>query len=171
MNTGDGCPPTRSLFPQSLYLFRGARNDELVPSDQGGLIRTKDEFQQIVAAVNRFYDNTTPEQIEEHNRLQVEHYRNPPPPNAPVQTKPGYVYVLKAETGQFKIGQSKSPAKRMEAIGTKLPCETEVICVIPSEDPKTLERALHTRFAAKRVRGEWFELSPADIEAIKSEHL
>jgi hypothetical protein len=39
--------------------------------------------------------------------------------------------------------------------------------MIQTSDMRELERMLHARFADKRVDGEWFILTPEDVEYIK----
>lgn len=79
----------------------------------------------------------------------------------------GYVYLLQSPTGTYKIGRTKNPADRMHTFSVKLPFEVEYVCVIPTDDRFTLERTLHRKFKAQRVNGEFFRLSPEDVEYIK----
>ena len=79
------------------------------------------------------------------------------------------VYVLQdcTLTGWYKIGYTGNLTERIRTISrTKLPVPLHLglVAVIPSDTPGSLERRLHQRFADKRVRGEWFALSPADID-------
>lgn len=71
----------------------------------------------------------------------------------------GYVYV--GGTGEpgdpVKIGWSASPEKRIEQLQTASAHTLRVLDKHPG--PRGLERFLHCRFAAERVRGEWFRLS------------
>jgi hypothetical protein len=82
-------------------------------------------------------------------------------------SRPGYVYVLKSVTGNFKIGRAKDPANRLRTFEVKLPFEVEYECVIQTVDMVELERSLHQRFKDQHVNGEWFSLSPADVDYIK----
>jgi hypothetical protein len=83
------------------------------------------------------------------------------------QTQFGYVYLLKATNGLHKIGLSKDAERRLKDF-ENLPFGVEYICVIESEDMRGLESSLHKRFAAKRVRGEWFDLDAEDVDYIRS---
>jgi hypothetical protein len=81
----------------------------------------------------------------------------------------GYVYLLKEINGNhYKIGCTRDPNDRRKTFNVKLPFEAAYICLIPSQDMHALESALHYRFASKRVNGEWFSLSPADVQYIQS---
>ena len=81
-----------------------------------------------------------------------------------------YVYVLKAK-GQslYKIGfTSREPTRRLQEFQPKLPFETSLKWTIQSENARQIETELHRLFSTKRKNGEWFELSPEDLEAIKT---
>lgn len=84
--------------------------------------------------------------------------------------KPGFVYVLKSETGHFKIGRTIDPDSRYKTFGITLPFRIEYELVIKADDYVALEKALHARFAAKRLDGEWFQLTPDDLEMLRSEY-
>lgn len=79
----------------------------------------------------------------------------------------GHVYLIQSPTGAYKIGRTTDPADRLRTFNVKLPFEVEYVCVIATDDMYALERQLHSKFAAKRVNGEWFILSPDDVEYIK----
>lgn len=77
----------------------------------------------------------------------------------------GCVYVLQdiSVTEYCKIGKTTALAKRIGHFDTMLPFEVRVVHVIESKDCNALEAMLHRHFESKRVRGEWFALSDADI--------
>lgn len=79
----------------------------------------------------------------------------------------GYVYFLKAETGEIKIGKSMDPDKRIGQFSPKLPHETEKIHTIKSNQPLVIEKTLHEIFEEKRKRGEWFILSETQLKKAK----
>lgn len=82
--------------------------------------------------------------------------------------KSGYIYLILAETGQYKIGYSKRLFDRVKTFQVKLPFEIELIHQFPADDMYQAERELHSYFAAHRVNGEWFSLSPEQVEEIKA---
>lgn len=91
-----------------------------------------------------------------------------PRPVSARKAKAGYVYLLQQVNGaHYKIGHTKDPESRNKTFGIQLPFAVEFICLIKSEDMTMLEAELHQRFAEQRVNGEWFALSPEDIEYIK----
>ena len=81
-----------------------------------------------------------------------------------------YVYLMIDTTNNFhKIGISNYPKYREKTLQSSKPT-IELICAksFPSRKiAKSIERALHTTFANKRLRGEWFELDDNEIEEIK----
>lgn len=79
----------------------------------------------------------------------------------------GHVYLIKSSEGYYKIGRSKNVQQRISTLGVQLPFDIEVLHTIKSDDYRLLETELHELFAPKWVRGEWFALSPDDIEYIK----
>lgn len=79
----------------------------------------------------------------------------------------GYVYLLATAIGYYKIGCSSKPHNRLMTFGIQLPFAVECVHTIFSVDMYGLEAELHQRFQEKRAQGEWFRLSPADIDYIK----
>jgi len=79
----------------------------------------------------------------------------------------GYVYLLHCE-GRHKIGITEDVRKRLSAIQTSNPFPVALVASSRVEDPAKFERQLHNRFAGQRVRREWFDLQPAEVEAIKA---
>jgi hypothetical protein len=81
----------------------------------------------------------------------------------------GYVYLIQeVSNGHFKIGRTRNPQDRLSTFNVKLPFMIDYICLIPASNMRALESRLHSRFASKRVDGEWFSLSPADVAFIQS---
>lgn len=63
-------------------------------------------------------------------------------------------FIQEGAHGPIKIGFSVDPRARLAALQTCNPRELRLIGLRPGS--KEDERALHDRFAAQRVRGEWF---------------
>lgn len=86
----------------------------------------------------------------------------------PAKLAPGYVYLIQEPTlGSYKIGKTKNPEDRLRTFGVLMPIYPEYLCLIETPNHHWLETHLHKRFASKRLRGEWFALSPEDVEFIK----
>jgi len=66
-------------------------------------------------------------------------------------------------TGLHKIGKSKDIMKREKTLQSEKPTIRLVHTFF-----ENIERRLHKRYAHKRVRGEWFDLSSADLSEIIS---
>lgn len=94
-------------------------------------------------------------------------WRRFPVPPLPDTPGAGYIYLIKAPSGKFKIGRAKDINNRVATFGVMLPFEIELTHVIPATDYRQAERVLHERFAHRRGRGEWFDLTADDVTAIQ----
>jgi hypothetical protein len=82
------------------------------------------------------------------------------------QEKIGYVY-LGLQAGKHKIGLTKDLDRRREDITLLGPAPMKWIHAIKTDDMRGVEKYWHSRFKDKRLRGEWFKLSPGDVRAFK----
>lgn len=74
----------------------------------------------------------------------------------------GYVYL--AQCGDLvKIGASTVPSIRISQLSSDLQIRHWLVIEISASDHFLLERTLHRRFAASRVRGEYFRLTSAEV--------
>jgi hypothetical protein len=80
--------------------------------------------------------------------------------------KTGHVYLLK-HGKEYRIGKSHDAAKRYGQIRVQMPYRTEEVHVIETDDPSGIEAYWHKRFKDKRLEGEWFALTAADVRAFK----
>jgi hypothetical protein len=76
---------------------------------------------------------------------------------------PGYVYVVKSDTGHYKIGRTVNFRDRAKTFGVKLPVEIEFLVLIETGNDMLLEATLHQQYQHKRVNGEWFSLDDNDM--------
>jgi hypothetical protein len=89
---------------------------------------------------------------------------------APVKRQ-GYIYVLKAELGNYhKIGRTNNPKNRLAMLGVQMPFPVEPAHIAAVDDMYEAEAYLHEFFSDKRAYGEWFELDPEDLEIIREEY-
>lgn len=81
-----------------------------------------------------------------------------------------YVYLMIDTINNFhKIGISNSPEWREKTLQSEKP-SIELIAAkkfVSRNMAYSFEKALHSTFSNKRIRGEWFQLEPRDIEEIK----
>lgn len=77
----------------------------------------------------------------------------------------GYVYLIcDPSNDSYKIGvTNKDINKRIQKLQTGNCEELFISSFYKCEYPFRLEKMLHTRFANKRIHGEWFKLSSHDI--------
>lgn len=93
-----------------------------------------------------------------------------PPASLPAEACDPVIYLLRAGE-YFKIGWAKTLEKRIRDIQSCCPETLELIHAIPTEEPLATEAKWHHRFKDKRVRGEWFKLTPEDVTEFRSENL
>ena len=79
----------------------------------------------------------------------------------------GSVYLLKGQGHRYKVGRTNAFGRRQRELAIQLPFETRKVHVIECDDPEGIERYWHTRFAAKRINSEWFELDADDVATFK----
>lgn len=80
----------------------------------------------------------------------------------------GWVYLLHSVDGLYKIGRTIDPNNRLRTFSVKLPFDVKYDHLIKCNDMYALETRLHHKYADKRIKGEWFNLSPEDVEYIKT---
>jgi len=147
----------------------------LAPFDPNGIIPSLETWQEIAAEVAKFYSQVTNAEIDAYNletlreqqKVQQGH-RAPSTNHKRRHAKSGYVYLLRADNGLYKIGKTTCLDRRITELSIKLPYELELIHAVESDNIDVLEQLLHEQFADKRVRGEWFALSARDVEFICS---
>jgi hypothetical protein len=80
----------------------------------------------------------------------------------------GFIYLVRAHTGEHKIGHSVNPGSRIKTFSVQPPFEYKLIHTFFADDMKRAEVALHEKFSNKRIKGEWFLLNSNDIDLIQS---
>lgn len=82
------------------------------------------------------------------------------------KSKASYVYLMWSDN-LYKIGISIDPERRRKAVEEGLLKPVLLICQFFTDRAWKIERGLHQRFASKRIKGEWFDLTPEDVEYIR----
>lgn len=81
---------------------------------------------------------------------------------------PTNIYLMvDKNTGLHKIGRSKTPVTRERTLQSEKPT---IEIIFHTAGTVKDEKHLHEKFNAKRVRGEWFNLSEEDIDFIKTNY-
>lgn len=78
----------------------------------------------------------------------------------------GFVYLIKSGR-YYKIGRSNSSGRREYELAIQLPERASRVHEIRTDDPVGIEAYWHNRFESKRKNGEWFDLSPLEINAFR----
>jgi hypothetical protein len=93
----------------------------------------------------------------------------PLPPKPKRKIHQGYVYLLEAEGGEYyKIGKARNPHKRTETLAIQLPFPVKLEHIIECDDYDLAERRLHEIYHQARTNGEWFALTPDEVEEIRA---
>jgi Meiotically up-regulated gene 113 len=83
------------------------------------------------------------------------HYRGPTSRGA------SYIYVIKGDRDNVKIGVTKYPETRLAQIQTGLSQKIDYAFIAPtSGNAYAIEKEAHAMLARHRLNGEWFDASP-----------
>ena len=88
----------------------------------------------------------------------------------PEKGKKGYVYVIDAQNGMYKIGLSKIPKIRLDMLSVSLPFDLKLALLIDCQDMDKVENDLHEFYKDKRQKGEWFQLTEKDLIDIRNKY-
>ena len=158
------CPYQKINFEQDYD------TEEIYPLDTDGTVIPFKDFLEIQQAALEFYANHAAEEIEAFNveaRIRWEEDRKKLEPrqyNA-YDTR-GYVYLIGSDQGLYKIGKAKDVSNRYKLIGVNMPFPIEVLHTIEVSNMAYSENVLHKRYENDRQHGEWFKLSPEQVEGI-----
>ena len=80
----------------------------------------------------------------------------------------GYVYLLHpVGHNVYKIGCTVDLVNRLQRMQRGRDVPLEYVACIPSDDYELLEQRLHRIYRRFRLDGEWFALTPEDVEYIR----
>jgi hypothetical protein len=79
----------------------------------------------------------------------------------------GYVYLMRASNGYYKIGKTKNLVHRNNELLRQFPLRIKIIHSFFAPDNTLVESDLHRMFKDKRLQGDWFALNKEDIGFIK----
>ena len=80
----------------------------------------------------------------------------------------GYVYLVSAYNGLYKIGKTNDIEKRLRGLKTMSPVPLKLIHTIETITPLKLEAKLHKKYDRCRAHGEWFMLSKDEVFEISA---
>lgn len=159
------------LAPPVLYFYNQKGGDCIYGIRTGGFLLDSQEFEELVAEWRKFYDHFTDDFIHLHNYKQRDRLYGPRQLDPEQQPSPvkkrvtGFVYLLEADNGYFKIGKAKDVQKRIKGF-LKLPFGVKLVHSIASNDYTSAELYLHETFIDSRVNGEWFALTEENVKWI-----
>ena len=153
-----------------LTMIHDLDKDETVIADCTQQIISREDFEWLVETGSKFYANHNDYEIAGINLEIREGLIGPP--HEPVKKKRpeedhGFVYLLKADNGCYKIGRTTSLDDRIKQLEIASPCKLELVLAIETDECRELEESLHCFFDDKRAKGEWFDLDGADVEYIQ----
>lgn len=79
----------------------------------------------------------------------------------------GWIYVIQSGA-EYKIGSSTNVSRRLRVLMAELACESHLVFKFRVDAMYSHECKLHETFADKRTRGEWFALTPMDLDTIQT---
>lgn len=156
-------------------------------SDETGFIELRKNWEDLRSRVDQFFCHVTDEEIERYNTDLHKQYFGCEPQNferkhpEPVFSIPahltqlprfsrtkGWLYWLAAEGKEgTKIGEtSKNLRQRTKGNARDLQLPVTIIDAFQTKNHRRLEKQLHEHFKAKRIRGDWFNLTAEEIKDI-----
>ena len=84
----------------------------------------------------------------------------------PPKHKRGFVYLIRADNGLCKIGITRNLAGRLREINRVSPVAVKLISFHHSFYPGRAEKVYHEAFADRHIKGEWYALTPIDLQDI-----
>jgi hypothetical protein len=78
-----------------------------------------------------------------------------------------WIYVIKNDSGNFKIGMSKDPDNRLKSLQCGNPEKLNIVWKCYTFNAMKIEKKTHERFLKYRLNGEWFDGSKLKLNTIK----
>lgn len=149
-------------------IYLAGDDKEILGGNTGAseLYRSKKFLQIVVQKFAKEYIELVNREITDYKPT----YIKEPIKESSIQEDCCYVYLMHDTTNGFtKIGISNKPMYRERTLQSEKPT---IEMVISKKFPirkiaESFEKSLHNTYAEKRIRGEWFELTPEDIEHLK----
>lgn len=84
------------------------------------------------------------------------------------KNNPGYVYLIKNNSGSYKIGITINLERRIKTFQTANDNKLVLIDFTVVKDRILVEKTLHSKLKYKRLSGEWFQLTDIEVETIRT---
>jgi hypothetical protein len=140
-------------FPSSGVIGRAGRTNERLEKVLA-YCRTRPEYADVMALCEAAVQRSAPGTRSAEKRDDA-------------QGTSGFVYLAKGHRGEYKIGRTNLVDRRVSELGAMASVELERVHEIKTDDPTGVEAYWHRRFENRRMRGEWFKLTAADVKAFK----
>ncbi len=149
-------------------IYLAGDDKEILGGNTGAskLYQLKKNLQTVVQKFAKEYIELVNREITDYKPT----YLKESPKESSIQEDCCYVYLMHDTTNGFtKIGISNKPIYRERTLQSEKPT---IEMVVSKKFPvrkiaESFEKSLHNTYAEKRIRGEWFELTPEDIEHLK----
>ena len=76
----------------------------------------------------------------------------------------GYVYLMRADNGVYKIGTSKNVEQRLSGLRGESAIGIVVIHYFACRDARKIEKNLHKKYRKQRDHHEWFTLDSDEVK-------
>lgn len=173
----DEHPETSRFFYPVLSLRRVDVDGEAlyVLADQGGFIANEQELDALFARLKQNAKRHR-KAIDESNadtarQASDPEYRRSLREDGPTARQPrivsGHVYLVECD-GRHKIGKAKKVSNRVGHFDTIYPKPVTLVAHARFDDMDGMERHLHAKYADRRIHGEWFDLSPEQVDEVKA---
>lgn len=159
----------RELTPKSAPRFLNFRmidDRRIIPITPHGPVLAKEEWSNLKRKIDNFYNQVSYEDIDELNRqIRSEKIKSG---KKKASSSEGHIYLLNVGEN-YKIGMSDDVHRRVAAIRTSMPfVQVNIVHYFRCHRVSKVEGALHKLFSHKRLGGEWFKLSPKEVEWFKA---
>lgn len=147
-------------------------NNTAIMINNSGYLPDIKQIKALIHGLSNFVDEYDQENIDAENESIRNHFKNNEILNKKIEKekidkKPGYVYFIKDNLDNIKIGLAQNIEKRFKNY-TEMAYDPEIIFLLKCHDTVKVEKYFHNKFASKRFKGEWFKLDSEDIKFINS---
>lgn len=148
--------------------LRFVTKNGMMPLTSNGMILSEDNWHSLQVQINKFYSTHDIEWIDERNKETIELNKWKSNRIGIPSGTPGFVYLLQASNGYYKIGRAINVGNRLKNHLRMFPLQIEVIHTVMVQDMVKAERFLLKMFFEEKLQGEWFLLNDEQADWICS---